>query len=258
MGVTTESLRHYQKYSILEPKKDKDSTYKYYDPISVGRLLAMRKMRTAGYSLADISKNMTEFSVQEYYRTFYENTQSAKRKLEYQKILIERMECHLKFVEKLFNEDFSFEIEKSPDYYCFDYMVGNNLILQEQPYLKQFARWSEYMLFVLNYSPCSFDILDEGINEIKIGLLAEEKFVNFFDLDTTGLVYKRESKLCVTCPIRHNLHGKLIGKIKLQDIQEYLWQNNLTPTGEPFFVGEVSFHQKGEEFFYSKLYIPIE
>jgi DNA-binding transcriptional MerR regulator len=189
LGVTTESLRHYQKYSILEPKKDKDSTYKYYDPISVGRLLAMRKMRTAGYSLADISKNMTEFSVQEYYRTFYENTQSAKRKLEYQKILIERMECHLKFVEKLFNEDFSFEIEKSPDYYCFDYMVGNNLILQEQPYLKQFARWSEYMLFVLNYSPCSFDILDEGINEIKIGLLAEEKFVNFFDLDTTGLVY---------------------------------------------------------------------
>lgn len=258
MGVTTESLRHYQKYSIIEPKKDKDSTYKYYDPISVGRLLAMRKMRTAGYSLADISKNMTEFSVQEYYRTFYENTQSAKRKLEYQKILIERMECHLKFVEKLFNEDFSFEIEKSPDYYCFDYMVGNNLILQEQPYLKQFARWSEYMLFVLNYSPCSFDILDEGINEIKIGLLAEEKFVNFFDLDTTGLVYKRESKLCVTCPIRHNLHGKLIGKIKLQDIQEYLSQNNLTPTDEPFFVGEVSFHQKGEEFFYSKLYIPIE
>ncbi len=258
MGVTTESLRHYHKFSILEPKKDKNSTYKYYDSISVGRLLAMRKMRTAGYSLADISKNMTDFSLEYYYKTFHKNTQTAKKKLEYQKILIERMESHIEFVEKLFHEDFTFEIEKSPDYYCFDYMIGNKLVLHEEPYLEQFARWSEYMLFVLNYSPCSYDILAEGINEIKIGLIAEERFIDFFNLDTSGLVYKRESKLCVTCPIRHNLHGKLIGKIKLQDIEEYLLENNLTPTGEPFYVGEVSFHQDGEEFFYSKLYIPIE
>ena len=79
-------MRHYHKFSILEPKKDKDSTYKYYDSISVGRLLAMRKMRTAGYSLADISKNMTEFSVEDYYRTFHKNTQTAKKKLDYQDV----------------------------------------------------------------------------------------------------------------------------------------------------------------------------
>ena len=71
MGVTTESLRHYQKLSILEPKKDDKSTYKYFDSISVGRLLAMRKMRTAGYSLAAISESMMEFSIKEYYDSFF-------------------------------------------------------------------------------------------------------------------------------------------------------------------------------------------
>ncbi len=257
LGVTTESLRHYQKFSILNSKKDANSTYKHFDAISVGRLLAMRKMRTAGYSLADISKTMKEFSLEEYYNTFYENTQSAKEKLEYQKFLIERMESHLLFAEKIFHDDITFNIEKSPEYYCFDYLIGNKLTVHE-PYLEQFAQWSEHMLFVLNYSPCTFDSLDNGITDVKIGLAVDDKSVDFFDLNTSGLVYKRQSKLSLTCPIRHNFNGKLIGKIRLQDIEEYVSQNKLTPKGEPFYIGEISYHQNGEEFFFSKLYIPLE
>lgn len=257
MGVTTESLRHYQKLSILESKKDDKSTYKYFDSISVGRLLAMRKMRTAGYTLADISESMKEFSIKEYYNTFYENTQKAKQKLEYQKLLIERMESHLQFAEKVFCDDITFNIEKSPEYHCFDYLIGNKLIVHEQLLLEQFARWSEHMLFVLNYSPCTFESLDKGITDVKIGLAAEKKFIDFFNLDTSGLVYKRESVLSLCCPIRHNINGKLIGKIRLQNIEEYLSQNKFTPKGDPFYMGEISYHQNGEEFFFSKLYIPL-
>lgn len=257
MGLTTESLRHYQKLSILEPKEDDKSTYKYFDSISVGRLLAMRKMRTAGYTLADISESMKEFSLKEYYDTFYENTQKAKQQIEYQKMLIERMENHLLFAEKVFHEDFTFNLVKTSEYYCFDYLIGNELIVHEQPFLEQFARWSEHMLFVLNYSPCTFESLDKGITDVKIGLAAEEKFINFFNLDTSGLVYKRQSVLSLCCPIRHNINGKLIGKIRLQNIEEYLLQNKLTPKGDPFYIGEISYHQNGEEFFYSKLYIPL-
>lgn len=257
LGVTTESLRHYQKLSILEPKKDDKSTYKYFDSISVGRLLAMRKMRTAGYSLAAISESMKEFSIKEYYDSFFANTEKAKQRLEYQKLLIERMENHLLFAQQVFHEDFTFKIEKSPEYYCFDYLMGNKLILGEEPLLEQFARWSEYMLFVLNYSPCTFESLDKGAGDVKIGLAAEEKFVNFFNLDTSGLVYKRQSQLCLSCPIRHNIKGKLIGKIKMEDIENYIFQNKLTPQGEAFYIGEISYHQNGEEFFYSKLYIPL-
>lgn len=257
LGLTTESLRNYQKFSILESKKDDNSAYKHFDAISVGRLLAMRKMRTAGYSLADVSESMKEFSHKEYYHTFYENTQKAKQRLEYQKLLIERMENHLLFAEKVFHEDFTFNIEKSPEYYCFDYLIGNKLILHEQSLLEQFAGWSEHMLFVLNYSPCTFESLDKGITDVKIGLAAEEKFVDFFNLDTSGLVYKRQSELCLCCPIRHNINGKLIGKIRLQNIEEYLSLNKLTPKGDPFYIGEISYHQNGEEFFFSKLYIPL-
>lgn len=257
IGVTTESLRHYEKFSILESKIDDNSTYKHFDAISVGRLLAMRKLRTAGYSLSDISRSMQEFSIKEYYDTFNENTQSAKQKLEYQKLLIEKMENHLQFTEEILKEDNTFKIVKSPEYYCFDYMIGKKLMLPKQ-FLEQFARWTEHMLFILNYSPCTFDTLDKGNTDIKIGLAAEEKFINFFNLDTSGLVYKRQSKLSFCCPIRHNLNGKIIGNNSLQNIEEYLLRNNLKIKGEPFYVGEVSYHQNGEEFFFSKLYIPLE
>lgn len=217
----------------------------------------MRKMRTAGYSLADISKSMKDFSLEKYYNSFYKNTQSAKKELEYKRFLIKKMEDHLLFAEKLYHDDITFSIEKSPSYYCFDYMVGGKLTVHE-PYIEQFAQWSEYMLFVLNYSPCTFDLLDKGSSNLKLGLAVEDKTVNFFNLDTSGLVYKRESKLSLSCPIRHNFNGKLIGQIRVQDIENYLSQNHLTPKGEAFYIGEISYHQNGEEYFFSKLYIPLE
>ncbi|MEL7649110.1 MAG: MerR family transcriptional regulator [Sedimentibacter sp.] len=256
LGVTTESLRNYQKLEIIEPKKDTDSTYKHFNSISVGRLLAMRKMRNAGYSLADISQSMKEFSLQEYYDTFTNNTQLLKQEYEYTKNLIERMENHLSFTGKLMEEQIQFKIDKSPTFYCFDYMVDNEITIEDRS-LKHFAQWAEHMLFVLNYSPCSLESLSHGSNSLRIGLAVEEKYLNALNLNISEPVYMRTSKLSIICSIRHYLNGKLVENYA-EKIQKYIINNNITAIGELFYVNEVSFHQNGEEYFYSKLYIPIE
>lgn len=256
LGVTTESLRNYQKLEIIEPRKDNDSTYKHFNPISVGRLLAMRKMRNAGYSLSDISQSMKEFSLQEYYDTFNNNTQLLKQEYEYTKNLIERMESHLSFTRKLTDEQIQFKIDKSPTFYCFDYMVDNEITI-EDCYLKHFVQWAEHMLFVLNYSPCSLESLSNGSTSLRIGLAVEEKHLNLLNLNVSKPVYMRTSKLSIICPIRHYLNGKLIEKYA-EKLQEFILNNNITTIGELFYVNEVSFHQNGEEHFYSKLYIPLE
>jgi len=256
LGVTTESLRNYQKLGILESRKEENSTYKHFNSISVGRLLAMRKMQTAGYCLADISQSMKEYSLQEYYKTFMNNTQTTKQKLEYQKLLIERMESHLLFAERLMNNRFEFNIEKSPVYYCFDYLTDNEIIVQDC-HMEQFNQWTQHMLFALNYSPSPLNSLTKGSLPIRIGLAVEEKFLKALNLNIFNPVYMRPSKESLTCIIRHHLNGKLIGNSE-DKIFEYLNYNKLSAISEPFYVNEISYHQMGEEFFFSKLYIPLE
>ncbi|MDP3387069.1 MAG: hypothetical protein Q8S24_07535, partial [Eubacteriales bacterium] len=170
--------------------------------------------------------------------------------------LIERMESQLSFTRKLMEEDIQFRIDKSPTFYCFDYMADNEITLEDS-YIKHFTQWTEYMLFVLNYSRCSIDSLHHGSNSIDIGLAVEEKYLDIFNLDISKPVYKRPSKLSVICPIRHSLNGKIIGNYA-EKMVKFIISNNITINSELFYVNEISFHQNGEEHFYSNLYIPIE
>lgn len=188
--------------------------------------------------------------------TFNNNTQLLKQEYEYTKNLIERMESHLSFTRKLTDEQIQFKIDKSPTFYCFDYMVDNEITI-EDCYLKHFVQWAEHMLFVLNYSPCSLESLSNGSTSLRIGLAVEEKHLNLLNLNVSKPVYMRTSKLSIICPIRHYLNGKLIEKYA-EKLQEFILNNNITTIGELFYVNEVSFHQNGEEHFYSKLYIPLE
>ena len=139
LGVTTESLRNYQKLEIIESIKEMDSTYKHFDALSVCKLLALKKMRNARYSLADISHSMKDFSLQEYHDTFNNNAQLLKRDYVYIGHLIERMESQLSFIRMLIDEDIQFKIDKSPTFYCFDYMTNNEIILEDR-YIKHFTQ----------------------------------------------------------------------------------------------------------------------
>ena len=113
------------------------------------------------------------------------------------------------------------------------------------------------MLFVLNYSQCSIESLHNGCDSLKIGLTVEEKYLDTFSLDISEPVYKRPSKLSVICPIRHSFNGKIIGDFA-EEMLRFIMNNNIKIDSELFYVNEISFHQNGEEHFYSKLYIPIE
>lgn len=265
LGVTTESLRNYQRLGIVEPRGDGRSVYNCFDPISVGRLLAMRKLQAAGCKLADVSRSMKEYSLKEYLRAIRANVLDARRELEYQKCRIERMESHLAFAEnfsdgevaadELFDHGDRIRVAMSPALYCFDYLVGDAITIDDS-HLEEFAQWTQHMLFVLNYSPCDLDGLFNGADPIKIGLAVETRYVTVLNLDVAPPVYLRPPRLSVVCPIQHSLNGKTFGDAA-QRISEFLKLNRLSPTEGAYYVNEISYHRHSQEHFFSKLYLPV-
>jgi len=266
IGVTTESLRNYQRFGIIESQDDRKSVYKCFDPISVGKLLAMRKLQTMGCRLADVSESMKEYSLRQYSQALRSNLQDAKSKLDYQRCLIERMQSHLSFAESVSDCEGAaldpaecrskIRVDMSPAYYCFDYLIDDAIDVVDSR-VDQFVQWTQYMLFVLNYSPCTLDGLTNGISPLKIGLAVEEKYVTLLGLDISPPVYLRPAKLSVMCPIRHLLNGKTLGDAA-EEISKFMGDNGLSAVDGAYYVNEISYHRKSEEFFFSNLYIPVQ
>lgn len=56
LGVTTDTLRLYEKYGILTPEKDDKNNYRYYDDLDARNLLACRWYRSLNFSLKEAAE----------------------------------------------------------------------------------------------------------------------------------------------------------------------------------------------------------
>ena len=175
------------------------------------------------------------------------------------------MEGHLAFAESFADGEAEADeplrqrdrirVAMSPAFYCFDYLIGDTITIDDS-HADEFVQWTQHMLFVLNYSPCALDGLFSGNDPIKIGLAVEKKYVKLLNLDITPPVYLRPPRLSIVCPIQHIFNGKTFGDTA-QRISEFMKDNHLTPVEGAYYVNEVSYHHHSQEYFFSKLYLPI-
>lgn len=57
-GVTADTVRHYTRSGFLTPTRDKNNGYKCYNDGHLARLLFIRKARSLGFGLEDVSEIM--------------------------------------------------------------------------------------------------------------------------------------------------------------------------------------------------------
>lgn len=55
-GVTAETVRHYTRSSLLEPKQQSQNGYRYYSEGDLVRLIFIRKARLLGFGLNEITE----------------------------------------------------------------------------------------------------------------------------------------------------------------------------------------------------------
>ena len=55
MGVSTHSIKHYEKFRLVHPHKDDTTNYRYYDLSQYARIIECRKFRNIGVPIKDIS-----------------------------------------------------------------------------------------------------------------------------------------------------------------------------------------------------------
>lgn len=67
IGLTSDTLRLYEKYGVVEPKKDENNGYRYYDDFDVRELLSCRRYRSLDFPLDQAAKLSLGIEKNEYH-----------------------------------------------------------------------------------------------------------------------------------------------------------------------------------------------
>ena len=100
-GISTHTLRHYDKTGILEPEvRDEDSGYRYYSIKQFGRLEIIIHLRNLNFSIELIKKHLEELDYEFTLRLIGEKIEENKKELE----KLEKVQDHLEEEKGYFKE----------------------------------------------------------------------------------------------------------------------------------------------------------
>lgn len=100
-NVTTDSVRHYVRIGLLDPKRDPDNGYKIFEGDDIKKVKFIRRAKALGFTLSDISKilnhsKMGESACPAVRKIIEKHIQENKTKVQELVALQKRMEDALK------------------------------------------------------------------------------------------------------------------------------------------------------------------
>lgn len=63
LGISSETIRNYEKKGLIRPCKDEYSNYRYFDIIQINHLLNIQRFHKYGYSLQEVGDIMQQTSM---------------------------------------------------------------------------------------------------------------------------------------------------------------------------------------------------
>lgn len=60
LGIQSSAIRYYEDCGLVEPKKDAQSGYRFYDPVDCGKIMCARSFRSMGFSIQESKALMLE------------------------------------------------------------------------------------------------------------------------------------------------------------------------------------------------------
>ena len=258
MGVTIDLVKHYEKYGIINPIKEKESKYRFYTIQHGERILASKRFRNMGFTIRDSAKIMNEYSLEEIQSTLNDRAieiEKEIKKLEsmHKKIIALNEQCEI-FKKCEDNE----AITMSPGFY-FLRQTENSEFYQDDDTKERMKEWIEHFPFVTKALKVPKDYFYEDTElNYSWGLAVDENTSNSVGITCTYPVEYIKPQKCYRYVVAQPYNGSSL--LILEEVVNKVKEKNLKVIGDMFLeAGIDSFNEKidGREVHYI-FWIPIQ
>ena len=98
LGITRETLRHYEKENIIHPQVDEENHYRYYDDYQLYLIAECKRYQLNEFSLGEIREMMQNSSLQDYIGQMEKKQEMFERKVQ---LYWQRADLTLEYLIKL-------------------------------------------------------------------------------------------------------------------------------------------------------------
>ena len=187
MGISTKTLKHYERYGILEPERDWENNYRYYTYRHGQRILISRQLKNLGFSLEEISHLIKDrdncYIIDALYKKEEEIGEQIKLLTLKKELLSELNEQCCLFRDK---KNSGFVTTRKALYFLKHVDIKNENFIQGQQIKKRAELLLENTPFVMKTGLAQYDDVLQKNGKFYWGLGIRPKTARNFDLDISS------------------------------------------------------------------------
>lgn len=257
LGITVDTLRFYEKRGIVEPTKNKENNYRYFNDLDARKLLMSKWYRSIDFSLNDVTDIVNNPSIGKVTQKIEEIQINLEEKIKMNTLLLNKISEIKKDITDIQSSLYQFEIKKLPGIYRLR-QTNKDTLLKDSLLEDVINEW-------MNSFPYSFrsfrldkkSFFQESCLNYNWGLAIFEDEMQYVDIkvnDITEYICPH-TYLSTFMPIAD--YEEYLSKSSIQFIIDYLNENNYTVVGD--IIGKLIITEKVNSQYqsYIEVNIPI-
>ncbi|WP_165868577.1 MerR family transcriptional regulator [Natranaerovirga hydrolytica] len=257
-GVSPDTLRLYEKYGIVNPKKDDYSKYRYFSDKDVRSVLKSRMFRSYEFPLQEVAQLTKTKDLISIIDCFEKKREDIKEEIKRYKRLLCKTEEFINRCQNLEEDAFKCTIKTKPSIYRLIQTKENALLYKDELHniVKHWMDHLPYTFFSL-VMPKEVLLNNNENNHHSWGLAVKEKDIKRLGLKINECAQYYPQYTCVSCIIKEDGEKEFDNKC-LCFIMDYIKENNYEIIDD--LIGEiiVGVHNQGQITYYLEINIPIK
>ena len=201
LGISADLLRYYEKKGVVQPQKDKNNDYRYYDTWDINFLIDCLWFKRFGFGIPQVAYMVTDCYHGDLISLLDEKSDQMASEIRKQEQLLARLREYRDTVERVKAGLGVCDIQDSPELVC--YLNRFNYSYNYTPEMQKLSRqWQEYMPFTQRY----FEIPQEGLMgdgaDFAWGFSLRTPYAEELDVQVKPPVKRLPSRRCIHSAFR--------------------------------------------------------
>lgn len=256
LGISAEAIRYYESRNIIQPVRDPETGYRYYNTWDFHMLLRARHYQNYGFSLEEVADLFRSRELPGIQEQMGMQEAGIQREIVRQINLLKRIRQSQAMLEDAVNSVGQYRIEERPGIYRMN-TQKNYTLCRSKEELKLIEEWAGKTPFVYSCAVFYEEEIRKGETGFDFGMGLNEEYAQFLEVEETDQVQYYPPCLCVhTClPSRS---GQYLSLNSLKDSLDYLKSNGLELQGD-IVTQVVCMTKPGDEYFnWHIVWLPIK
>lgn len=187
LGISSETIRNYEKKGLIRPCKDEYSNYRYFDIIQINHLLNIQRFHKYGYSLQEVGDIMQQTSMANLEMSLENKEAELINEAFYMNLKLNSIHSAISSMTQAQNAKRGCFLGKRPALYRMNYQKQFDLILDNQVQA-ELVKWLKHADLPFMSGSASPEVIKSGKHEFDFGFCLDKATAEFLGVNESEIV----------------------------------------------------------------------